>query len=157
MFLSTAFPHSTLPNFDIYALSSLIKDQFENRKFTTAPIPNVFLIQFSSATRGDSILVYPDGQTLYVHCYDCVTYHIVDRNTADARCVITCMVFIDAESNHKLKCQLSYYTADLSGGLTIPQFWDIIVKDQMVLGPGDMYELLMSHRIHSHLVEFDFA
>ncbi|KAH9824058.1 hypothetical protein DFH28DRAFT_921559 [Melampsora americana] len=65
---------------DIYALSGLIKDQFD---------------QFS---RGDAILVYADGQIRYVHRYDCVTYHFVDQNTARPRCIVTCIAYTDDES-----------------------------------------------------------
>ncbi|KAH9807489.1 hypothetical protein DFH28DRAFT_929401 [Melampsora americana] len=98
---------------DIYALSSFIKDQFEK------------------PTRGDAIIVYSDGQTRYVHRYDCVTYHIVDPNTPDARCVITCLVFLDENPGHKHKCELSYLRPDFEGKMTIPCFSDVVIADQM--------------------------
>ncbi|KAH9813183.1 hypothetical protein DFH28DRAFT_1102938 [Melampsora americana] len=136
MFSSNSTPDSPPHTFDVYALSSLIKDQFKK------------------PTRGDAILVYNDGQTRYVHRYDCVTYHIVDGNTSSARCIITCLVYTSLDSTDRSKCQLSYYMRDLQGNLTIPQFHEVIIKDVMVLGQGDMYELLMSHRVHDHLVHF---
>ncbi|KAH9814083.1 hypothetical protein DFH28DRAFT_1127681 [Melampsora americana] len=70
-------PHSGPIKPDIYALRSFILDQFE---------------QF---TRGDSILIYPDGQTRYVHRYNCITYHIADPNTQQARCVLNCIAYIE--------------------------------------------------------------
>ncbi|KAH9808414.1 hypothetical protein DFH28DRAFT_936123 [Melampsora americana] len=122
---------SSLYRLDVYALSSLIKDQFEH----------------------------------------------LDAYTSTARCVITCLVYTCVESTHRCKgslsslplmvtdlnssnlakCQLSYYMRDLQGNMTIPHFHDVIIQDEMVLGPGDMYELLMSPRIHDHLVEFGLS
>ncbi|KAH9815974.1 hypothetical protein DFH28DRAFT_927859 [Melampsora americana] len=70
------------PSPDIYALSALIKEQFD---------------QYS---RGDAILEYADGQIRYVHRYDCVTYHFADHNTPRARCIVSCIEEMSAELPH---------------------------------------------------------
>ncbi|KAH9814685.1 hypothetical protein DFH28DRAFT_928795 [Melampsora americana] len=102
---------------DIYALASFIREQFQ--KFT----------------KGDSILIYFDGQIRYVHRYGHVTYHIAEPGN----------------------CKLSYYALDSDGNATIPTFSPVHIIDQMVLFPDDMFELLMSNRVHDHLVKYGYA
>ncbi|KAH9811386.1 hypothetical protein DFH28DRAFT_931822 [Melampsora americana] len=127
------------PTLDIYALSSLIKDQFEHH------------------TQGESILVYADGQIRYVHRYDCITYHLVDPDTPAARCVVTCIEYTEDDSSIKGNCQLSYFIPDLTGALTVPCFHDVLIKDQIVLSREDMIELLMSNRLYSHITKYGFV